>query len=74
MGTEAPEYKEMKMIVVDICDTCPFKGECKPWKSVTKQQKFVLIFGVGAKKFILNGCPLPNGEDNAEATNLMIKR
>ena len=68
-----PEYKERKMIVVDSCENCPYHGKCKPWKSLTKKQKFSLTCGVGVSSFILNGCPLPYGQDNAESTNLDIK-
>lgn len=59
-------YKERKMIVVDSCDTCPFVGKCKPWKDLTKTQRMQLTLGNGVEKFILNGCPLPDGEDNTE--------
>ena len=62
-----PEYKERKMIIVDSCETCPFNQQCKPWKKMTNQTKMALTLGVGVTKFILNGCPLPYGEDNAEA-------
>jgi hypothetical protein len=68
-----PEYKERKMIVVDSCGNCPYLGKCKAWKSLTKQQKFVLACGGEIKAFILNGCPLPSGEDSAESTNLNVK-
>lgn len=67
-----PKYKERKMIVVDSCDTCPFNLKCKPWKSMSKKNKFALTLGVGVKKFILNGCPLPDGHDNAPATDLTV--
>lgn len=58
-------YKERKIIVVDSCDTCPFNGKCEAWKLLTRQQKIKLAIGNGVGKFILNGCPLPDGEDNA---------
>jgi len=67
-----PEYKERKMIVVDSCDTCPFNLKCKPWKSMSKKNKFALTLGVGVKKFILNGCPLPDGEDNRKHSSPTI--
>ena len=60
-------YKERKMVVVDSCDNCPFNGQCKPWKGLTSKQRVYLAIGHGVKKFILKGCPLPDGEDNAEA-------
>jgi len=61
------DYVERKNIVVDSCETCPFIGECDPWKSLTSKQKVFLTIGNSVKKFILNGCPLPDGEDGAEA-------
>ena len=66
-------YKERKMIVVDCCDNCPFRGECQPWKSLTRKQKVTLSIGNSVKPFILNGCPLPYGEDNAEAFGLLTR-
>ena len=62
-----PGYKERKMIIVDSCDTCPFNHQCKPWKKMTSQTRVALTLGKGVNKFILNGCPLPYGEDNAKA-------
>jgi hypothetical protein len=58
-------YKERKVIVVDCCDNCPFTGQCKPWKSLTSKQRVSLCIGNNQKPFILKGCPLPYGEDNA---------
>ena len=61
-------YKERKIIVVDSCQGCPFQGECKPWKSLSRNQKAKLVIGNSVPtKFILNGCPLPYGEDNTKA-------
>ena len=68
-----PDYKERKVIVVDSCESCPFNLQCEPWKKLSKRGRFALVTGVGVGKFILHGCPLPYGEDNAEATNLRIK-
>ncbi len=52
-------YDEKKMIVVDYCDRCPYNGECTPWKALTRKQRVSLAIGVGVKRFILKGCPLP---------------
>ncbi len=65
-------YKERKMIVVDSCDTCPYHGKCKPWKDLTRKERVRLMIGKGIEEFILKCCPLPDGEDNATATNLSI--
>ena len=66
-------YKERKIIVVDCCDSCPFHGKCKPWKGLNRKQKMQLtLTGVGGRKFILKGCPLPSGEDNAEPLNVDV--
>lgn len=65
-------YKERKMIIVDSCDSCPYQGKCGPWKDLTREQRVRLTIGNGVKKFILAGCPLPDGEDNATATNLHV--
>lgn len=59
-------YKERKIIIVDCCDNCPFNGKCKPWKAMTSKQRVSLSIGNNVGKFILDGCPLPYGEDNAE--------
>lgn len=59
-------YKERKIIIVSGCEDCPFYGECKPWKALTSKQRVSLSIGNGFKEFILNGCPLPYGEDGAE--------
>jgi hypothetical protein len=59
-------YKERKVIIVDCCDNCPFKGECKPWKDLTRSQRVNLSIGKSVKPFILKECPLPYGEDNAK--------
>lgn len=60
-------YKERKMIIIDSCGTCPFGGKCKPWLKLTSKQRVALAIGNNIQKFILKGCPLPDGEDNAEA-------
>ena len=60
-------YKRRKIIVVDCCNTCPFHGQCKPWKSLTSKHRVALSISNGVNPFILKGCPLPDGEDNAEA-------
>lgn len=59
-------YKERKVIVVNCCDTCPFIGKCKAWKKLTRIQRVSLTLKVGMGGFILKGCPLPDGEDNAK--------
>lgn len=64
-------YKERKMIIVDSCDGCPYNGKCKPWKALSGMDRMALTIGVGVKQFILNDCPLPYGEDNAEPTPLV---
>jgi len=71
VSEKAKMYKERKMIVIDCCDNCPYSGKCKPWKSLTRQQRVSLLIGVGYGPFILDGCPLPYGEDNAEPTPLI---
>ncbi len=55
-----------KMIIVECCDGCPFSGMCKPWKALTSQQKVKLMLSTGLGKFILKGCPLPDGEEGAK--------
>ena len=72
MVIEMEMYKERKIIIVDCCDNCPFRGKCKPWKKLTRIQKVNLTIGHGVGKFILNGCPLPKGDDNAEPTGLDV--
>lgn len=62
-------YEARKMIIVDSCETCPFNGACKPWKALTTKQRVTLAIGNGVKKFILNGCPLPDGPDGATPFN-----
>ena len=65
-------YKERKMIVVDSCDNCPFNHQCAPWKNMSKKSKIALTLGVGVMAFILNGCPLPDGEDNSKPTKVKL--
>ena len=63
-------YKQRKIIIVDSCQSCPYEGVCEQWSKLTKQETVRIVLGVGSpKKFILNGCPLPNGEDNSEPFN-----
>ena len=72
MKSEA-KYKERKMIVVDSCTNCPHGGNCVAWKSLTKIQRVTLsIDNSIPDHFILKGCPLPYGEDNAEPTPLQV--
>lgn len=50
-----------KAIVIESCINCLHFTKCDPSKSLTKQQRFALTFGVSAPdKFILKGCPLPD--------------
>jgi len=65
-------YKARKMIIVDSCDSCPYHGQCKPWRDLTSGQRVKLTIGFGTNEFILVGCPLPDGDDNLPATNLSI--
>ena len=67
-----PEYKERKMIVVDSCDTCPYTHKCKAWLRMNRREVVSLTLKSGLGKFILKGCPLPYGEDNAQATDLTV--
>lgn len=64
--------KERKVIIVDSCDSCPYIGKCKPWKKLDNKHRMILLLNTKVGQYILNGCPLPDGEDNAEATNLDI--
>lgn len=61
-------YKERKMIVIDSCDGCPYNHKCGPWKSMSSKNRLALTIGNSVKSFILKGCPLPDGENNAEST------
>ncbi len=65
-------YKERKMIIVDSCDTCPYQGQCEPWKKLDNKNRVQLLLNPNIKQYILAGCPLPDGEDDSKATNLDI--
>jgi len=55
-----------KIIVIEDCDSCPYVEKCKPWKKLSGSQRFQLTCGVGVGKFILKGCPLPDGDEKLE--------
>ena len=59
-------YNERKIIIVDCCGNCPFNGKCDPWLRLTKTQRVTLYLGNNVKPFILKGCPLPDGENDAK--------
>lgn len=64
-------YEARKVIVVASCDGCPFHGECKSWKELSGEQRVSLTLSNRYDKFILKGCPLPDGEDGAEPFSVL---
>lgn len=69
---EGKNIELRKVIIIECCDGCPFNGKCKPWKKLSSNQRMQLSLGVGIGKFILNGCPLPDGEDGSEPFDITI--
>ena len=49
----------MKVLKINDCQSCPFYGECKAWKGLTKSQRVQLAIGnMTPHNFILAKCHL----------------
>jgi len=60
----------MKIIKVTACNNCPFEGQCKAWKSLTRAQRLQITIGNSTPhNFILAKCHLdddPDAETNEQ--------
>lgn len=50
---------QKRIIRVNSCSECPFQGECKAWKALTKKQRVFISIGSGVPHdFMLKDCDL----------------
>jgi len=54
---------QKRIIRVNSCDECPFRGECKAWKALTKKERVFISIGNGVPHgFMLANCELEGAE------------